>query len=469
MLLRIARKEWLDMIRDGRFRAASLLVAVLLLASLALGVVHQKTLHTERAAAQRVSRAQWVAQADKDPHQATHHGLYIVKPPSALTLFDPGVNAYTGTAILLESHKQSEATLRSARDQGLAGRFGQLAASSILQLLLPLLIILLGFSAFAGEREAGTLRQILSLGVSRRDLAWGKTLGIIGALAVLLVPATTLAVLALLLSSTNLSTHTSRVALLVASYGLYFGIFIAIALAVSARTQTARAALVGLLGFWVFSSLFLPRLASDAARALHPTPSSLEFSQIVDAAKKAESDKQPPRVRIKALQARLMKQYNVTKLSDLPINFRGVMLQEAEEETNRAFDRAYEKLWGTFEKQNAVYERVALAAPLLGIRQLSMALAGTDWQAHKSFAQSVETYRRDWVRRLNNDLAQHPPRAGEYKAGRDVWESIPPFEYSTVSTGEVLQQQKTNTAILVLWFVAAFGAMLWSTARMRVS
>ena len=55
-------------------------------------------------------------------------------------------------------------------------RFGELTAAAVLQLLLPLLIILLGFSTFAGERESGTLRQVLSLGVDRHDLALGLLL-----------------------------------------------------------------------------------------------------------------------------------------------------------------------------------------------------------------------------------------------------------------------------------------------------
>ena len=67
----------------------------------------------------------------------------------------------------------------------------------MLQLLIPLLIILLAFSTFAGEREPGTLRQVLSLGVSRRNLALGKALGVAGALGLLLVPATVLGLAAL--------------------------------------------------------------------------------------------------------------------------------------------------------------------------------------------------------------------------------------------------------------------------------
>jgi ABC-2 type transport system permease protein len=44
-------------------------------------------------------------------------------------------------------------------------RFSPLSMAFGLQILVPLLIVLLAFSAFTGERERGTLRQLLSIGV----------------------------------------------------------------------------------------------------------------------------------------------------------------------------------------------------------------------------------------------------------------------------------------------------------------
>ena len=68
-------------------------------------------------------------------------------------------------------------------------------------MLLPLFIVLMTFSAFSGEREQGTLRQVLSLGVSRRALAIGKALGIAGTIGLVLLPATILGVAALALTT----------------------------------------------------------------------------------------------------------------------------------------------------------------------------------------------------------------------------------------------------------------------------
>jgi ABC-2 type transport system permease protein len=107
-----------------------------------------------------------------------------------------------------------------------------------------LLIILLSFSTFAGEREQGTLRQLLSLGVKKTDLAWGKALGVAGALGALIIPATVIGVIALALTSENgsLAAGAPRMALMFASYMLYFIAFIGASLGVSARAKSSQMA-----------------------------------------------------------------------------------------------------------------------------------------------------------------------------------------------------------------------------------
>jgi ABC-2 type transport system permease protein len=49
----------------------------------------------------------------------------------------------------------------------------------------PLLIIIIGFNAMSGERERGTLRQLLSLGVPVQSLLVGKAMALAASIAVL--------------------------------------------------------------------------------------------------------------------------------------------------------------------------------------------------------------------------------------------------------------------------------------------
>src|SRR5687768_6157014 len=224
MISIIARKEMTEMIRDGRFRWAAVIVFALLAAALLLGWQHYRDVNSQHEIARRATREQWLNQGSKNPHSAAHYGVYAFKPKMPLSLVDRGIDPWVGVAAWLEAHKQNEFKYRPAQDATAVQRFGELTGATVLQILIPLVIVLLTFSAFSAEREQGTLRQLLSLGVNRSHLAAGKALGIGWALGTLLVPATMLGVLALALSSENgaLLASGSRMALMGLSYLVYF-------------------------------------------------------------------------------------------------------------------------------------------------------------------------------------------------------------------------------------------------------
>ena len=224
MILNVARKELRDLVRDGRFRWSSILVGALLLVSLGHGWVQAREAEREHAAAQATAREHWESQGEKNPHSAAHYGVYAFKPRLALSFVDEGVDPYTGTSVWLEAHRQNDFLLRPAQDATAAQRIGALTAAQVLQHLVPLLIILLTFGALAGERERGTLRQLLATGIGRRELALGKALGVAGALTLLLVPAALVGAGALVVGSPGpAASPLARAAVLAFIYLAYFG------------------------------------------------------------------------------------------------------------------------------------------------------------------------------------------------------------------------------------------------------
>ena len=271
--------------RDGRFRWSALIVLALLVAALALGWKNYTTVKAEQTRAQTESRESWESQGERNPHSAAHFGVYAFRPKIPLSLVDSGLDNFTGTNVWVEAHYQNPLRGRPIEDATALQRFGELTAAGVLQLLLPLVIIFLAFDAFAGERTAGTLRQILSFGVSRSSLVFGKTLGFLAALLLLLIPATIIGVSALALATANdtLLSSLPRFTLLCVSYLLYLAAFVGIALTVSALASTTRTALIILLGFWIFSCLIAPRIANDLAEKIYPAPSAAEFWADVDA------------------------------------------------------------------------------------------------------------------------------------------------------------------------------------------
>lgn len=438
------------MTRDGRYRLAAGLVGGLLLIALVLGAVEYRSVRAEAQRAEDASWAQWVEQGQKNPHSAAHFALYTYRPVSALAFAEPGVTPYTGLALWLEAHYQNEFSFRPARDEAGVGRLGQVTAAAVLQVLLPLVIVLLAFGAFASERERGTLRQ---------------------ALAVVLVPAVLVGVLALLLSSGSvaLGDGLARFALLAAAYGLYLAAFVGVAVAVSARARTARGALVGLLAFWALATLILPRVATDAARALYPTPSTAAFWDTVGTDLEDGIDGHDPSdARAEALLQETMQRYGVAAVEDLPVNFSGVSLQASEAYANRVFDRQYGALWAQVERQNRAQDLSGLATPLMAVRSASMGLAGTDFAAHRHFAEEAEAYRRRFVKGMNDELATMTS-AEDTERGRDFWAAQERFVYQPPTAAWSARRSALPLGLLALWAFGGLGLAVVAARRPRLA
>ena len=461
MISRIARKELTEMFRDGRFRLLAGMVLVISVLSLAAGWQNYSALSRQHATAQSATRTQWLEQDRKNPHSAAHYGVYAFKPKSQLAMVDTGVDPYMGVAVWLEAHKQNDFKFRPAQDRTAVQRFGEMTGAEVLQVFLPLFIVLMTFSAFSGEREQGTLRQVLSLGVSRRDLALGKALGVSAALGLVLLPATVMAVLALAWSAEGglVSGDPVRGVLLGGVYLAYFALLIAVSLAVSARVKSSRLALIGLLTFWFANSLVASRAASDLSGWLYPTPSAIEFQKAMDADLNNEADM---RQRLEKRRAEVLKQYQVDNVDALPIAFSGISMQEGEEHGNEVFDKHYGQLFDRYEQQNRVYQAGGVLAPMLAVRAVSMGLAGTDFPQHRHFARAAEQYRRDIQRLMNGDIATNQKPGQTYLAEQALWASVPDFQYTAPSTSWVLGNYTASLFVLALWTVLALVFMVRS-------
>jgi ABC-2 type transport system permease protein len=467
MISRIARKELTEMFRDGRFRVLAGVVLAVSVLALAAGWRHYSDINRQHALAKQATRQQWLGQDKKNPHSAAHYGVYAFKPKSPLAIVDTGLDPYMGVAVWLEAHKQNEFKYRPAQDRTAVQRFGEMTAAEVLQILAPLFVVLMTFSAFAGEREQGTLRQLLSLGVSRRDLAIGKALGVAGALGLILLPAAVIGVLALALTSENgvMLDEPVRGVWLVAAYLAYFAIFVAVSLAISARVKSSRLALVLLLTFWFANGLVASRAASDIASWLHPTPSAVDFQKALDT---DLNDQQEMERRLSRRRTELFARYNVSTVDALPVAFSGVSLQEGEEHGNEVFDKHFGRLFDIYQRQNKVFQAGGLVAPTLALRAVSMGLAGTDFAQHRHFIQAAEEYRRHIQRVMNEDIQVNQKPGQTYLATAELWSQVPDFHYVSPSTSWVLGNVSWALAVLGTWLAGSVFAMFRSASHASV-
>lgn len=466
MTLLIAHNEFLALRRDRRFLALAASLAVLLVVSVWLGLGEQRRVRAERAQAEAAERDNWLKQGSKNPHSAAHYGSHAFKPASPLAWFDPGLDPWLGSSVYLEAHTQNPLEHPAAADLGGLPRFGFMTPAWLLQTLVPLLIVLAAAGSVAGEREAGTLRQALSLGVTPRAWLAGKALGLGLGLALLLSPLLLGLVMVSALAGT--SEDAVRAAWAVLAYVVYFAAFLFLSVAASAWLPNARTALVTLLAFWMTTTLVGPRVVADAIASVRPLPSLAQFTQgMREEMQKAGDGHSSSGSAMETREQELMQQHGVTNVADLPFNFFGLYLQESEEQSNPIFDRHFNALAERIEAQNQLRLLAGLAAPVLAIEHASMVLAGTDFAQHQRFATAAEHHRRVMVKMLNEDMKTNS-RYGdwEYKATVALWGKVPEFHFAPSSVGEGIRAASAGFALLLGWLAGGFGLLCLAARRL---
>lgn len=451
----IARRDLVELTRGSRLYWMGGLSLVLLTVSLALGFARQSQNQAERAQARALDYAGWLAQPERHPHDAAHQGMHVFKPDTPLAIVDPGLGPYLGSTLWLRAHRQTEVKFRPAEDATGLSRFGSLSAAWVLQLLGPLFVIVLGFGAVANEREQGTLRQTLSHGVTLRQVLWGKALALGGMLGALLLPAGIVAgAVVLVLSEAGARTDAAlRLGGLGLAYALYLGAFIFMALAVSTWASSSRLSLVYLLGLWIALVLVLPRLLADASRAWAPSESRREFDRALGA-ELGEATERAWKQRFGA-----GKPFG----SGVPLSQWGLGLRVHDQAGYAVLDRHFSALWESYAEQQALQRWAGLLSPTIAVRALSMGLAGTDFDEHRAFSTAAESQRRRMQDIISEDLIEHADGRGErhfsYRAARELWAHVPPFEYRAADAVAVFERNGQSFGLLcaawLLWIVLA--------------
>jgi ABC-2 type transport system permease protein len=464
--LTIAVKDATETWRDGRFRWAAGLLFLLVAAAIAGGARHQAQIARQHADAQAAERDAWLDKGDMNPHAAAHYGAFVFKPVQPLSAIDPGLDPFLGVFVFLEAHKQQLARHRPIADAAPTRRLGLLTPATAALVLLPLLVVSLTFASFAGERDQGTLRPLLALGISRRALLAGKAIGALLPLLVVMLPAAILGAVFVYLNrpADPDAPVAARAAALLAVYLAHAMVWTGIGLAVSARARGQSTALVVLLALWFANAFVMPPLAMAVARAVTPSPSAIEFAAAIEDEKASWPDWD---ARVDGVMERFLDGEFESSLA--PANVEVVALLESEAAETALYDRHFANLFDTYAAQSAAYERAAIVSPTLAARLLSMALAGTDDAHDRRFAAAAADYRAAMLTTLNSELAASGRfNTFDYVRGRDLWEQVPPFDYAVPGAGWAVAGRWWSAVMLAAWLAAAIALAVWSVRSMRL-
>jgi ABC-2 type transport system permease protein len=172
----------------------------------------------------------------------------------------------------------------------------------------------------------------------------------------------------------------------------------------------------------------------------------------------------------------VLKRYGVTRVEDLPVNYKGLLGMEGERMTSELFDRYALRSYEAQERQNAVVATIGVLSPAIAIRDLSMAASGTDFAGHRRFLEQAEDYRYALVQRLNrlqaeavryaDDSAKDPDADRRKRVSADHWQKMPDFAFVPPAGSALATAALPGLAIVVLWLLAAATALVFATRRL---
>ena len=424
----IAREEWRVLARNRAGLIASALIVLLILVASFTSFERRSAIEADRERYQASVDETFDAQPDRHPHRMVHYGQFVFRPIAPLAFFDAGVDSFTGNTIFLEGHRQNSANFAEARQSSLLLRFGRLTPAFVLQTLAPLLLIFLAFASVARENERGTLKLMLAQGVSGRSVIVGKLIGHgVIALAVGLPAFAVLLVFAALGAA-----EWASVALMILGYAAWLLSWAVLGVVVSALVGRPRDALAILIGLWMVIVILLPRALPEAASAQSELATNIETEIALHRDLLEIGDSHDPEdPYFNDFREEVLDRYGVETVEQLPVQYAGLVSIEGERLTTQIYAVTANRQIASESDQNAFVHAFSVVSPLIAIRQLSMALAGSDLAAHYDFLDQTETFRYDFVQRLNRMQAELLPGIGgeDPRISAANWQEIPRFAY----------------------------------------
>ena len=449
----IFKNEWKALLRNKLFLFFSVFFILLLIVTTYFGIIQNNQQIQNQKSAQEHIRKQWEEMGPYNAHSAAHFGTYAFKPNSILSNLDEGVNAVTGIVLRLEGHKQNDVAFSEASQSLFVSQFGKFKISLLFQFIIPLLLIFFSFNIYTSEITSGRLKLLIVQGNSFSKIIFAKIMTLLSLAALLFI----ISILFQLLFNYNQIgwEQIFRLSIFLISYLLYYLIIISFTVLVSLIFKNNTSALSLTLICWFLWTIFLPKTIGSFTENLTTQPSrfSLQNSMDEDRAKGIDGHN-PEDKRIKDLEAKVLEEYNVDSLSQLPINFYGILLQADEEYGNKVWDKHYGKLYSNLIEQKKHYQLSGIINPFASLQSLSMAASGTDLIHHLDFLNKAEIYRRGFIKALNHEYTY-----GDFKidggnlSSSDFFKSINDFNYIELSIQKNIFKYFTDILCLILWTV----------------
>lgn len=474
VILLIAKQFGTSLLKSRAIYLLMGIMALLLVYAAFSGIGYHDQNHF-RSEHQEIARKSWEGNPDKHPHRMAHFGNFAFRMKHPLSIFDFGIESFTGNAVFLEAHRQNTVNFSEASFSTGLLRFGELSMAMVLQTLLPLIIFFLGYTSIVADRENGTLKMLLTQGANWKELLFGRSLGLAG-IAILFVLPFLLAALVLLSTGGHMDADSlGRFGLIAISYLLYTLVLCFVCVGISSRSKSSKHALVQLLGLWLLMVVLIPRTAQALGSYIHQTPKKTEFMAAVEEEVIKTGDSHDPDDPLfLGLRDSVLKAHQVDDVTELPFNYGGFVMRESEKVSTKIYNRHQNRLLDQYRKQNQLTRGLALVNPYLALKNLSMALTASDFESYVDFQNQAEAYRYQLAQTMN-ELQMKYIRAGRVSGSegkvdvvsKEEWKSFPAFEHQFISMESTLQNEWLSLLSILAWTVLAIGFLFYLSRKSK--
>lgn len=467
----VLRHELLVAARSARHRV--IFVVALALTTLASVSGTKRYLVEVRERDQLLMEAEreWLAQDPKAPHPANHFGRWVIKPIEPLSIFDRGVEDFVGQRIVLDAHVKTPLVGGVGEEEPLRALLGGFDLSFVAAVLLPLLLIFVAHDAICGEKERGTLRQLLAAPIPRA-LVFAAKFASLAFVALLCLGVPTVVGFAIPLAQGIAFDRSAlaQMAWMSGALALYLAAFLGVSLAISASSARSSTALAALLGFWLLCTFLVPRTAELIAASVHPATAPLSLHRTQQQLARDLAEHRAERYRVVLEEIR--KQH-----PEIPEGFgtlghdgrhaaadprwavdpTGVFITEANALINEHRDRAQRDSATDGRRQQALAVSLAQASPTSSLMAAWSSLAATDWNHHQWFERRVDRYFQEFGDYFNQLWAHNVKELHDFTAA-------PCFAYAR-EPGEVARRRAARS----LWLLLTWAVMATIAAAFRLS
>jgi ABC-2 type transport system permease protein len=278
-------------------------------------------------------------------------------------------------------------------------------------------------------------------------------------------------VLTLLWIGTTTSAPLSLALLLIGGYGIWLFLWAVTVVGISTLAARGRDALIVLLALWAVSVVLVPRLGADLVAWSQPLPTRFEtdISVARDLAAMGDSHN-PDDPYFNKFRKKVLTQYGVSRVEDLPVNYKGLLGMEGERLTSALFNRYADASFSAQEQQLRYVDAFSLVSPVIALRRVSMIASGTDLHSYRGFLEQAEQHRYQLIQELNRLQAEKLTYAGDRSSdnriGREHWQDIADFRYAAEAPADTLRRALPMACVLLAWLASLVGLLVLVSRRL---